>query len=69
LCCNVLNYFDATSKKRVIQHFYTSLLQHGYLFLGHSESLFGVTEEFRLVHLPSCTAYVKSERRIADQSK
>jgi len=67
LCCNVLIYFDAISKKRVIQHFYTNLLQHGYLFLGHSESLFGVTDEFRLVHLPSCTAYVKSEKRMADQ--
>src|SRR5438046_400746 len=32
LCCNVLIYFDAVSKKRVIQHFYTKLLQHGYLF-------------------------------------
>ncbi len=69
LCCNVLIYFDAVSKKRVIQHFYSNLLQHGYLFLGHSESLFGVTDEFRLVHLPSCTAYVKSEKRVADQSR
>ena len=69
LCCNVLIYFDVVSKKRVIQHFYTNLLQHGYLFLGHSESLFGVSDEFRLVHMPSCTAYVKSEKRIADPPK
>lgn len=69
LCCNVLIYFDAVSKKRVIQHFYANLLHHGYLFLGHSESLFGVTDEFRLVHMPSCTAYVKFENRIADQAR
>ena len=69
LCCNVLIYFDSVSKKKVIQNFYTNLLQHGYLFLGHSESLFGVTDEFRLVHMPSCTAYVKSEKRIADQPR
>ena len=69
VCCNVLIYFDAVSKKKVIQHFYTNLLQHGYLFLGHSESLFGVTGEFRLVHMPSCTAYVKSSKRIADQPR
>jgi chemotaxis protein methyltransferase CheR len=69
LCCNVLIYFDALSKKKAIQHFYTNLLQHGYLFLGHSESLFGVTDEFRLVHMPSCTAYVKSEKKIADQPR
>ncbi len=51
-CCNVLIYFDLASKRRVIQHFYNNLLPHGYLFLGHSESLYGVTDDFRLVHLP-----------------
>jgi len=61
-CCNVLIYFDLASKRRVIQHFYNNLLPHGYLFLGHSESLYGVTEDFRLVHLPRATAYVKGER-------
>jgi chemotaxis protein methyltransferase CheR len=58
-CCNVLIYFDLASKRRVIQHFYNNLLPHGYLFLGHSESLYGVSEDFRLVHLPGTTAYVK----------
>ncbi len=63
MCCNVLIYFDPVSKKRVIQHFYNNLLPHGYLFLGHSESLYGISDDFRLVHLPSTTAYVKSEKR------
>lgn len=61
-CCNVLIYFDLASKRRVIQHFFNNLLPHGYLFLGHSESLFGVSDDFRLVHLPGTTAYVKGER-------
>lgn len=61
-CCNVLIYFDLASKQRVIQHFYNNLLPHGYLFLGHAESLYGVNDEFRLVHLPRTTAYVKGER-------
>jgi chemotaxis protein methyltransferase CheR len=60
-CCNVLIYFDLDSKRRVIQHFFDNLLPHGYLFLGHSESLFGVSEVFRLVHLPGTTAYMKGE--------
>jgi chemotaxis protein methyltransferase CheR len=64
MCCNVLIYFDVQSKRRVIQHFYNNLLAHGYLFLGHSESLYGVNDDFRLVHLPSATAYVKSEERL-----
>jgi chemotaxis protein methyltransferase CheR len=61
-CCNVLIYFDLASKRRVIQHFYNNLLSHGYLFLGHSESLYGVNEDFRLVHFPGATAYVKGNR-------
>lgn len=61
-CCNVLVYFDLASKQKVIQHFYNDLLPHGYLFLGRSESLYGVSEDFRLVHLPRATAYVKRER-------
>jgi chemotaxis protein methyltransferase CheR len=60
-CCNVLIYFDIASKRRVIQHFYNNLLPHGYLFMGHSESLYGVSDDFHLVHLPGATAYVKAE--------
>ena len=61
-CCNVLIYFDLVSKRRVIQHFYNNLLPHGYLFMGHSESLYGVSEDFQLIHLPGATAYIKGER-------
>jgi hypothetical protein len=60
-CCNVLIYFDLASKRRVIQQFFDNLQPHGYLFLGPSESPFGVNEDFRLVHLPGVTAYVKRE--------
>jgi chemotaxis protein methyltransferase CheR len=62
LCCNVLIYFDLTSKRRVIQHFYNNLLPHGYLFLGSSESLYNVSDDFRLAHFPGATGYVKVER-------
>lgn len=60
-CCNVLIYFDLASKRRVIRHFFNNLLPHGYLFMGHSESLFGVSQDFRLIHLPGTTAYAKGE--------
>ncbi len=58
-CRNVLIYFDTQSKKRVIEHFYNNLTDHGYLFLGHSESLFGITEKFKLIHFPGGMAYKK----------
>jgi chemotaxis protein methyltransferase CheR len=38
-CRNVLIYFDGPSKTRVIHRLLDRLDPHGYLFLGHSESL------------------------------
>ncbi len=58
-CCNVLIYFDLSSKRRVVQHFYTNLLPGGYFFMGHAESLYQVDEAFRLTHFPGTTAYAK----------
>jgi chemotaxis protein methyltransferase CheR len=60
-CCNVLIYFDIASKRQVIRHFYQSLLPHGYLFLGPTESLYGVNDQFRLIHFPGATAYVRAD--------
>lgn len=58
-CCNVLIYFDQTSKKKVIQHFYNNLNRGGYLFIGHSESLFGINDQFKLHHFPGGVMYQK----------
>ncbi len=58
-CKNVLIYFDLESKKRVIQHFFNSLSLGGYLFIGFSESLFGVNDRFKLIHYPGGMVYCK----------
>jgi chemotaxis protein methyltransferase CheR len=58
-CCNVLIYFDGASKKRTVEHFYSGLLPGGYFFLGNSESLHGIFDQFRLLHFPSAIAYWK----------
>ncbi len=58
-CCNVLIYFDGTSKRRTVEHFHSALLPGGYFFLGHSESLFGINDNLRLVHFPNATSYFK----------
>jgi chemotaxis protein methyltransferase CheR len=58
-CCNVLIYFDGVAKKRAVDHFYNSLIPGGYFFLGECETLFGIYDQFRLVHFPNATAYHK----------
>ena len=58
-CCNVLIHFDGSLQRRTIQRFHDSLLPNGYLFVGNSESLYGVSDNFRLVHFPGTTAYRK----------
>lgn len=68
-CCNVLIYFDLTSKRRVMQHFYSNLLSGGYLFLGHAESLYQVDDRFRLVHFPGAIGYWKAPPNYSGSEK
>ena len=46
-CRNVLIYFDAKAKQKVVSHLYNALKPGGYLFIGSSESLHSVTRAFR----------------------
>jgi chemotaxis protein methyltransferase CheR len=60
-CRNVMMYFDEAEQKRLVEKFYRCLNPHGYLFIGHAESLRGLSEKFRMVHLNSGTAYQRLE--------
>jgi chemotaxis protein methyltransferase CheR len=58
-CCNVLIYFDGASKSKVINHFFSNLNFGGYFFLGTSESLMKLNDQFHLIHFPGTIAYWK----------
>ena len=63
-CRNVMMYFDEAEQKRLINKFYRCLNPDGYLFVGHAESLLGLTEKFQMVHRNSGTAYQRIEVRL-----
>lgn len=48
-CRNVLIYFDKETQFRVLSHLCRRLGKHGYLFLGHSESINGLPVPLRAV--------------------
>ncbi|MEW6086985.1 MAG: CheR family methyltransferase [bacterium] len=62
-CRNVTIYFKAESTKRVIHNFYRSLAAGGYLFIGHSESLNNISDEFNLVEVKGTFFYYKSAQK------
>ena len=62
-CRNVMMYFDEAEQKRLIDKFYRCLNPDGYLFVGHAESLLGLTDKFHMVHRSSGTGYQRVEVR------
>jgi len=48
-CRNVIIYFDKETKKRLVEKFANALVTGGYLIVGHSESLYQVTDRFELI--------------------
>ena len=62
-CRNVMMYFDEAEQKRLVEKFHRCLNPPGYLFVGHAESLLGLTEKFQMVHRNAGTAYQRVEVR------
>jgi chemotaxis protein methyltransferase CheR len=60
-CRNVMMYFDEAEQKRLVEKFYRCLNPGGYLFVGHAETLFGLSDKFKMVHRDSGTAYQRIE--------
>ena len=60
-CRNVMIYFDEAEQKRLINKFYRCLNSEGYLLIGHAESLFGLTDKFKMIHQNNGTVYQRLE--------
>ena len=58
-CRNVLIYFDEPAQKNVIDRFWNSMAPHSYLFIGHSESLFGMDTKFEFLKTDWACLYQK----------
>ncbi|BCR21022.1 CheR family methyltransferase [Borrelia miyamotoi] len=60
-CRNVLIYFDEKSKIKVLKEFYASMTSKSYLFIGHSESLFGLNLPFKFLRTSWAIIYEKND--------
>lgn len=63
-CRNVMIYFEIEEQKRLVERFARTLNPGGYLFLGHAESLQGITVngDFKFHYWKKGTAY----QRVSD---
>jgi chemotaxis protein methyltransferase CheR len=58
-CRNVMIYFDRDTQKKLVDKFHACLRPGGVLFIGHSESLMGLTNSFKYKVLNDGIVYQK----------
>ncbi len=58
-CRNMLIYFDDRSRRQVVESFYDSLCQGGFICLGHSESMSRISSLFEVRKFPQAIVYQK----------
>ncbi len=60
-CRNVLIYFDEAAQKATIDRFWNAMARNSFLFIGHSESLFGMDTKFEFLKTQWACLYQKNE--------
>ncbi len=58
-CRNVMIYFSDEIKRQIVRGFYNALLPGGYMFIGHAESLHGISKAFKLDYFKNGLVYHK----------
>jgi len=62
-CRNVMIYFDREHQRTLVKNFYDALSKtNGYFFIGHSETLHSVSEDFAYMKIMDSPVYVPKER-------
>ncbi|HOO71872.1 MAG TPA: protein-glutamate O-methyltransferase CheR [Spirochaetota bacterium] len=62
-CRNVMIYFDKIYQRRLVADFYKSILDTGYLFIGHSETLHSISEDFEYKKVLESPVYIPKPRK------
>ncbi|MCP4683891.1 MAG: protein-glutamate O-methyltransferase CheR [bacterium] len=58
-CRNVMIYFSDEVKKQLVRGFFNALRPSGYFYIGHSETLHGISKAFKLVYFKNALVYRK----------
>jgi len=61
-CRNVMIYFDKVHQKRLVADFYKSINDNGYFFIGHSETLHAISEDFVYEKILESPVYIPKHR-------
>lgn len=58
-CRNVMIYFSDEVKKQLVRGFFNALRPGGYFYIGHAETLHGISKAFKLAYFKHALVYQK----------
>ncbi len=61
-CRNVMIYFDKEHQKSLVANFYKSIKDHGFLYIGHSETLHTISDDFNYRKILESPVYIPKPR-------
>ncbi len=61
-CRNVMIYFDKEHQKSLVANFYKSIKDHGFLYIGHSETLHTISDDFTYRKILESPVYIPKPR-------
>jgi chemotaxis protein methyltransferase CheR len=68
ICRNVMIYFDAETYQKVVSNFEESLVDEGWMIVGHAEARPGGFKGMKTIQLPSVTLYQKCKDADSERS-